>query len=559
MAVARRTHAVSRDEVFGQQIAVALRAAGLDVALHATLPTGAGAPDLWVVHVDGPVAALRELRGAVPIIAIVTGGLAVMVEALQANDRVVAVLDATDLDSTELTAVARRIAGDGPRYGAAQRLAAGSDVHVCGVTTYEDKQNAIAEISAFAATSGIPESQCDAIEQAIDELVMNALYAAPVDARGRPLFERIGVRRRIVLRTDQQAIVAYGIDATRLVVAVRDVFGRFGRGALVRHLDKGLHARDKVDRKAGGAGLGLYLLASSASTLSFTVTPGSACEATVTFLRARRTACELDFVELPAEGAPRSARVLRTPAARAALGRRIAAIVGAAALVAACMLAPPFPTSSTITLAVTPSDASVLVDGRPAQHVFDVALGRRARVYVELDGYEPVHVAVAGSVASQTVPIVLRALPLVELDTDPTDAAVTIDGVPMGRTPLNIQSLVPGAQVAATFDKPGYTRLTGRFAVPERGSVEKRAHLVRDPTLVRVRIESTPPGADVVRDGDPETTDHVYTPADVYVEAGAPVRFTLSMRGYQTQVVEVVANAGADGQVASGTLVPTGK
>ena len=75
--------------------------------------------------------------------------------------------------------------------------------------------------------------------------------------------------------------------------------------------------------------------------------------------------------------------------------------------------------------------------------------------------------------------------------------------------------------------------------VPPRG---QRAQLLqpleRDENLVPVRLVSTPPGAEVLRDGAPSGADRLYTPAEVFVEAGKPQRFTLSMPQRRPLVIE---------------------
>ena len=91
---------------------------------------------------------------------------------------------------------------------------------------------------------------------------MNALYDAPVDADGKPLFADVPVRERVLMRADEKALVQYGCDGERFAVSVRDAFGTLRKETILQYLDKCLHADplEQIDRKAGGAGLGLYLI-----------------------------------------------------------------------------------------------------------------------------------------------------------------------------------------------------------------------------------------------------------------------------------------------------------
>src|SRR5262249_53611289 len=87
----------------------------------------------------------------------------------------------------------------------------------------------------------------------------------------------------ISLRVEQKAIVQYACDGKRFAVSVRDAFGTLERATVLRYLYKCLHSDQQIDRKAGGAGLGLYLMTNAASDVYFNVLPGVATEATCVF------------------------------------------------------------------------------------------------------------------------------------------------------------------------------------------------------------------------------------------------------------------------------------
>src|SRR5215475_8652947 len=66
-------------------------------------------------------------------------------------------------------------------------------------------------------------------------------------------------------------------------MSVRDAFGTLQRDTVLRYLHKCLHSDQQIDRKAGGAGLGLYLITNSSTGVYFNVLPGVATEAVCTF------------------------------------------------------------------------------------------------------------------------------------------------------------------------------------------------------------------------------------------------------------------------------------
>jgi hypothetical protein len=135
------------------------------------------------------------------------------------------------------------------------------------------------------------------------------------------------------------------------------------------------------------------------------------------------------------------------------------------------------------------------------------------------------------------------ALATVELDSQPTGAAVTIDGKAMGSTPVTLTSLAPGQTVSLVFQRIGYRVATARLQVPAAGD---HARLVQpleiSEAFVRVRFVSNPPGAEVVNSAQAQTQtqtiDRTYTPADVFVEANQIQRFTLTMARHVPLVIE---------------------
>src|SRR5262249_55940400 len=151
------------------------------------------------------------------------------------------------------------------------------------VADYQDKARCLAAIAELAERMTVSSHLRTSIEQCIDEMLMNALYDAPVGADGEPLFAGIPTRARIMQKTDRSVSVSYASDGKHLAVSVRDTFGSLGRHVVLRHLYKGIHVADPVERKAGGAGLGLYLIARSATAVYFHVLPSIATEVVCMF------------------------------------------------------------------------------------------------------------------------------------------------------------------------------------------------------------------------------------------------------------------------------------
>ncbi len=289
--LARRIIAVSPDKGFGKQLATALKAAGGAVDLHPSiddLGRGEIQAALVVLHLDGDLTniaseLLPRLSGDSRVICILPrANLAAVVDTMQASDRVAGLLTTEHFDSRDLSALATRVlAGD--IFGLEKMITWGTLVHSQLVGDYQEKSLVISQVSEFAELMGVRRKYRESIEQCVDEMLMNALYDAPVDEHGQPLFSDIPTKTRISLRVEQKVVVQYACDGKRFAVSVRDAFGTLERGTVLRYLHKCLHAEQQIDRKVGGAGLGLYLMMNSASTVLFNVLPGVATEVVCVF------------------------------------------------------------------------------------------------------------------------------------------------------------------------------------------------------------------------------------------------------------------------------------
>ncbi len=511
--------AVCADETLAPRLVAALDATGGLVELHATFTDLAPRETdvaLCVVHLDGHLAEAgstvlsRVPRGCNVVIVLPRANLAQFVSLMQASETVASLLVAEDLLEHQLTAIAARLLTR-DLFGLGKTLGADVEVRTHTVHDYLERTSCIEHVAAFVAEHNLPRPTRVAIEQCIDEMLMNALYDAPVDDEGVHVFANVPVRTRTGLRIDQAVLVQYAFDGVTFGLSVRDAFGSLERATILRVLYKCLHADDKVDRKEGGAGVGLFLMVSEATSVAFHLVPGLATEAVCTFnVSAEQTRLgqltvitERSDVTGALVSGRKPARALRpTPMAglltrhrRAVIGGATLVAVGAAILLAARLVrTPPLPPAATL-----------------------------------------------------------------RVESQPAGASVWVDGVRSGETPAMLTHLRPGADVALKLDHRGYTSADIRVQVPPPGRTHTHVEaLTRDPALARVRLVSTPPGARVrLLDASAGALeDRTYTPADVFVEVNLPRRFVLTMPGYVPLAVEAIAPPGDGTLERGGVLAP---
>jgi hypothetical protein len=592
--LARRIIAVSPDKGFGKQLAMALRVAGGTVDVHHALDSlghGDLQAALCVLHCDGELtgaarSVLPRLTGDCKAIVVLPRLLlSVVVEIMQSSDRVAGVMVAEDFDGRTLSAMAMR-ALTGDVFGLEKLVMWGVQVHSQLVGDFHEKSLCMSQISEFAELVGLPRRSRESIEQCLDEMLMNALYDAPVDEQGKPIFVDIPTKTRISLRTEQVVVVQYAYDGRQFAVSVRDAFGSLTRPTVLSVLHKCLHAEQPVDQRIGGAGVGLYLMASSSTAVYFHVAPGVATEVVCTFdLEVPQPRLEqfgflfeqIEVTERLAASASRAAGAqpveLRRPIAPArAHGLMVASLYLAIAFALVLIGIAAWPrffgdaTRAQIVFTTIPRGATIEVDGRQVGiattgtlAVDDLEIGHSYAVVARLDGYQPRQVVMQPRDGENQLTLELQPrAPVIEVDSEPTGATIEVGGKPMGRTPLALTSFPPGTQATIVFKRTGSQDATARLKVPGPG---ERTQLVQQleisDEMVHVRFVSDPPGAQVIRTDQPTpTADRTYTPVEVLVEANKVQRFMLIMAHHVPLVIPPFTPARGDGVLEKGgTLV----
>ena len=511
-----------------------------DLLLCALAPREAGAAPTLPSSLASLTARLPPGAHLVPILP--APDLEWMV-ALLADEHIPCTLVGSQLTASQVTVtVAKLLAHD--LFGVDKLMPWGVRVYSALVSDYHEKSAAIVAIGELAAAMGVRRKYREQIDQCVDEMLMNALYDAPVDAEGQPLFAQVPVRERVLLRVDEKAVVQYACDGDRFVVSVRDGFGTLRKETVLHYLDKCLHAAEQIDRKAGGAGLGLYLMANSATDVTFHIFSGSATEVVCAFdLGAGRAQLHsLAVYQDRIESAPRPLQPLTTVATRP--GRRredlapappppgallpvmmtfavllLAFAVGLAAL--------PYvrrPVPAALQIESEPMGALIYVDGRargPAPLRVEAEAGRSYALRAVRGGFRDDEQLVAAAAGDSTVRLHLDQLrATLAVESEPSGARLFVDGKESGQlTPATLE-LSPGAPVALTLKKDGFVEHSVATVAPPAGErAVYHAALPLGPGAALLTVAVDPPGANVSVDGmtlmPPAPTHDTFVAPDV--------------------------------------------
>ncbi len=197
------------------------------------------------------------------------------------DDRVNHVIVGDEMERGVFVTAQKLLTGD--IFGIEKYLPEGTPVHYLRLRDFAGRSEAIDTIVDFAAREGIRRHVRSAIGQVCEELLMNALYDAPVDAHGNPVFAEVDPRERTKTRSPRPVSIRYAATDDQVAIAVRDRFGRLAKNTILAYIDKCLQSPSQIDRKTYGAGLGLYLVASAAASYIVNVAYGIATEVVCTF------------------------------------------------------------------------------------------------------------------------------------------------------------------------------------------------------------------------------------------------------------------------------------
>lgn len=205
------------------------------------------------------------------------------------DERIAAVVHPAAVDAALEPTLARLI-GSGPLELAS--YLPGAEIAEIELDDHAGRQRALAAVDRLAVEHKVRRSVRDRIATTCDELMMNALYDAPIDGDGALVFGDVEPAERLAMSSPRPVTVRYGAAGDQMALSVADRFGRLERSTLLDTLDKCLSSADPIDRKKLGSGLGLFMVCNAASGLVIEVVPGESTRIIALFA-ARPTALEL--------------------------------------------------------------------------------------------------------------------------------------------------------------------------------------------------------------------------------------------------------------------------
>lgn len=164
-------------------------------------------------------------------------------------------------------------------FGLEKYLSWGVETQEVFVQRSDQRSQLNEEMVAFFKSYGVRSSILSQVSIVVEEMLMNAIYDAPVDEEGNSLFNHMNRKELIELKEEQYSKLRYALDGTLLAVSVMDPFGSLSGKVILNYLESCYEDRaGQLNEEKGGAGRGLHQIIENSDLVVFNVHPGNQTE-----------------------------------------------------------------------------------------------------------------------------------------------------------------------------------------------------------------------------------------------------------------------------------------
>jgi len=174
-----------------------------------------------------------------------------------------------------LTTVSKLLNND--LFGLEKYMNWGVDIQESAIVRSDQRTQLIGTMETYFKKLGVRGFALRRCIGVVEELLMNAIYDAPISASGKPVYNNLPRTELVVLQPSEQGTFRYACDGMLVGVSVEDPFGAFDRPTLLGYLENCYSGKiDTMFKKKeakGGAGLGLFLMIKTADLVVWNVKP----------------------------------------------------------------------------------------------------------------------------------------------------------------------------------------------------------------------------------------------------------------------------------------------
>jgi len=171
-------------------------------------------------------------------------------------------------------------------FGLERLLAPGTKIQNVKLKVSTQKQQAVEAIKNFLLQAKFQTRMASVIANAVDELLMNAIFDAPVDAIGKHTLNTTPRTHSFPLDGPNAVEMNIGFDGQYVAISAVDHFGSIDKAKLLAHVSKIYTEEEyRVKTTVAGAGIGLATVFRSGGSFFFVSESRVRTEVTVFFKR----------------------------------------------------------------------------------------------------------------------------------------------------------------------------------------------------------------------------------------------------------------------------------
>jgi len=169
-------------------------------------------------------------------------------------------------------------------FGLQRILLPGAKIQNVQLARSDQKQEAVEAVRSYARMAKFQARMASIIGNAVDEILMNAIFDAPVDSLGRPTM--LSTPRHVVVDLAGKSAVemSVGYDGEHIAIQAIDLYGSLDKHKLLTHISKIYTTEEyRIKTSIAGAGIGLATVFRSGGSFFFSAEQGVRTEVTVLF------------------------------------------------------------------------------------------------------------------------------------------------------------------------------------------------------------------------------------------------------------------------------------
>lgn len=169
-------------------------------------------------------------------------------------------------------------------FGLSRLLKEGTKIQTVALQHSNQKQEAVEAVRNFMIAAKFQGRMATVIANSVDEVVMNAIFAAPIDEVGRPMMTSTSRATVFKLENKHAVEIQIGFDGKHIGVTAIDHFGSLDRAKLLSHFAKRYNEdRLKLTAAIANAGLGLATIFRNGGSFFFVSESSVKTEVTILF------------------------------------------------------------------------------------------------------------------------------------------------------------------------------------------------------------------------------------------------------------------------------------